>query len=130
VTPDALAAHVAAHADTECCDVTTRGRRSGRAHRIEIWFGVLGGELILISGNGPTADWYRNALADPRVEVDLAGERFAAIARDVADPEERRQAGDLMGAKYPWDGDPSIGLTRRAWCYEVPALALRPVPDP
>ena len=22
------------------------------------------------------------------------------------------------------DGDPSIGLTRHAWCYEVPVLAI------
>jgi hypothetical protein len=30
----------------------------------------------------------------------------------------------MMGAKYRWDGDPSIGLTRHAWCFEVPALAI------
>jgi hypothetical protein len=29
-----------------------------------------------------------------------------------------------MGGKYHWDGDPSIGLTRQAWCYEVPVLAI------
>ena len=29
-----------------------------------------------------------------------------------------------MGAKYRWDGDPSIGLTRQSWCYEVPLLAI------
>ena len=29
-----------------------------------------------------------------------------------------------MGQKYPWDGDASIGLTRQAWCYEVPVLAI------
>ena len=29
-----------------------------------------------------------------------------------------------MGAKYVWDGDPSIGLTYPAWCYDVPAVAI------
>jgi hypothetical protein len=29
-----------------------------------------------------------------------------------------------MGAKYVWDGDPAIGLTYPAWCYEVPAVAV------
>jgi hypothetical protein len=31
-----------------------------------------------------------------------------------------------MGEKYPWDGDPSIGLTRHAWCFEVPLLRIVP----
>ncbi|MGZ6987136.1 MAG: hypothetical protein ACXVKP_19735, partial [Ilumatobacteraceae bacterium] len=43
---------------------------------------------------------------------------------DVTDPDERRRVGDVMGQKYQWDGDPSIGLTRQAWCYEVPVLAI------
>jgi deazaflavin-dependent oxidoreductase (nitroreductase family) len=112
------------HAQDECCDVTTTGRRSGRPHKIEIWFGVLDETMYLISGNGPGADWYRNALANPEVTVDLAGRTFAATARAVTDDGERRRVGDLMGDKYRWDGDPSIGLTRQAWCYEVPVLAI------
>ena len=112
------------YADDDCCDVTTIGRRSGRPHEIEIWFGVLDDTMYLISGNGPTADWYRNALANPRVTVRLAGETRAGVARDVSDPVERRRVGDLMGEKYPWEGDSSIGLTRQAWCYDVPVLAI------
>ena len=112
------------HADDDCCDVTTIGRTSGRPHKIEIWFGVIGDTMYLISGNGPGADWYRNALANPGVTVDLAGRTFSATARPVTDPDERRQVGDLMGDKYRWDGDASIGLTRHAWCYDVPVLAV------
>ncbi len=112
------------HAEVECCDVTTIGRRSGNPHEIEIWFGVIGDTMYLISGNGPTADWYRNALANPLVSVRLSGEVHVGVARDVSDPEERRRVGDMMGEKYQWDGDPSIGLTRQAWCYEVPVLAI------
>jgi deazaflavin-dependent oxidoreductase (nitroreductase family) len=112
------------HADDECCDITTIGRRSGRAHEIEIWFGVIDDTMYLISGNGPTADWYRNALADPHVSVRLAATTRRGVARHVGDPDERRRVGDVMGQKYPWDGDASIGLTRHAWCYEVPVLAI------
>jgi hypothetical protein len=43
------------YADEECCDVTTHGRRTGRPHEIEIWFGVVGDTVSLIGGNGPTA---------------------------------------------------------------------------
>lgn len=115
---------LAAHADVECCDVTTIGRRSGRPHEVEIWFGVIGDTMYLISGNGPGADWYRNALAHPDVTVRLAGEVRRGVAHDVADPAERRAVGELMGAKYPWNGDASIGLTFEAWCFDVPALAI------
>ena len=125
---------LAEHADDDCCDLTTVGRRSGRLHRIEIWFGVIDGTAYCISGNGPTADWYRNALEAGRATIHLGRDGSTdrpididGVARDVTDPDERRRVGDLMGAKYPWDGDPSIGLTRQAWCYEVPVLAIEPV---
>ena len=112
------------HADVECCDIVTTGRRSGRRHEIEIWFGVLDDRMYLISGNGPGADWYRNLLTYPEVTVKLAGEEHVGRARDVVDADERRRCGDLMGAKYVWGGDPDIGLTYEAWCYAVPAIAI------
>lgn len=113
-----------AHADVENCYLTTIGRRSGRAHEIEIWFGVVGDTLYLISGNGEKADWYRNALVNPAVTVRIERDVRAGVARAVTDAEERRTVGALMGEKYPWSGDPSIGLTFDMWCYEVPLLAI------
>jgi hypothetical protein len=114
---------LADHAEDECCDIVTVGRRSGRPHRVEIWFGVIDHVMYLISGNGPSADWYANALAAGSIEVHLHGARQGRC-RAVADDEERRRVGEVLGAKYRWDGDPSIGLTRHAWCFEVPALAI------
>ena len=121
---------LAARADVECCDVTTTGRRTGRAHEIEIWFGVVGETMYLISGNGPTADWYRNLVAQAAVTVRLAGETHDGTARVVLDAGERRLVGDVMGQKYRWGGDPSIGLTYEAWCYDVPAVAIEFEPPP
>ena len=115
---------LAAHADDECCDIVTTGRITGRPHEIEMWFGVMDGAMYLISGNGPTADWYQNMLADAEVVVKIAGREQIGRASPVTDPEERHRCGDLMGAKYVWDGDPEIGLTYEAWCYDVPAVAI------
>ncbi len=112
------------HAERDCCDITTIGRRSSSPHEIEIWFGVIDDTMYLISGNGPSADWYRNALANPAVSVRIAGTTRVGRARVVTDPDERRQVGDLMRVKYPWEGDPTIGLTFEAWCYDVPVLAI------
>lgn len=121
---------LAPHHHVECCYLTTVGRRSGRTHEIEIWFGAQGDTLYLISGNGPGADWFRNAAAEPRVTIRIGDEVRAGVAREVHDVDERRRVGELMGAKYPWDGDPSIGLTFEAWCFDVPVLAVERWSDP
>lgn len=112
------------HAGVDCCYLTTTGRRSGRPHEIEIWFGVVDDTLYLISGNGPSADWYRNLVDHPLVQVRIDDTTRAGTARVVSDADERRRVGDVMGAKYVWDGDPDIGLTYPAWCYDVPAVAV------
>lgn len=114
-----------AYADLDCCNMTTIGRSSGRPHRIEIWFAVEASTLYLISGNGPGADWFRNVVAEPSVTVELGGEVRQGRARVVTDAEERRRLGEVLGAKYPsWQGDPAIGLTRTAWCFDVPLVAI------
>jgi deazaflavin-dependent oxidoreductase (nitroreductase family) len=114
-----------AFAHLECCDITTIGRRSGRPHRIEIWFAVEASTLYVISGNGPGADWFRNVVAEPSVTVELGGEVRQGRARVVTDADERRRLGEVLGAKYPsWQGDPAIGLTRAAWCFDVPLVAI------
>lgn len=115
---------LAAHADVENCYVTTKGRRTGNPHEIEIWFGVVDNTLYLISGNGAKADWFRNALANPDVTVRIENETHTGEARPVTDVQERRSVGELMGKKYPWNGDASIGLTFEMWCFEVPLLAI------
>jgi deazaflavin-dependent oxidoreductase (nitroreductase family) len=112
-----------AHHDV--CRLVTTGRRTGRRHDIEIWFGIEEDVLYLISGNGPGADWFRNLLADPEVEVRIDGHGWKATARHVTDPEERRTVGRVMGAKYGgWGGDPDIGLSEPDWLRTVPAAAV------
>ena len=120
---------LAAGAAIENCYLTTTGRRTGRPHEIEIWFGVLDTTLYVVSGNGPSADWYQNLIADPHVIVQVDAERRPGLARVVTERHERERVGDLMGAKYVWEGDPEIGLTyapltHAAWCYDVPAVAV------
>ena len=106
----------------ECIDIVTRGRRSGRDHRVEIWFGVIDGRLCLLSGNGSGADWFLNAVHHDGVRVVVDQKEFAGRAEVVVDAHERRRIAEVMREKYPWEGDPSIGLTFDAWCDEVPAL--------
>ena len=109
--------------DVECCDIVAVGRKSGQPRKTERWFGVVGDTLILVSGTGHS-DWRENLLVNPSVEVHIDGNVRSGTARLVTDADERRAFGDVMAAKYDWEGDPSIGLTRHAWCYEVPVVAI------
>lgn len=112
-------------AGLDVCYVSTTGRRSGRIHRIEIWFALHRDVLYLICGNGPGADWFQNMAAHPTVTVELGHEVREGTAREVTDARERRLVGELLGAKHQgWRGDPDIGLTFEAWCFDVPAVAI------
>src|SRR5690606_28561145 len=87
-------------AQEDYCYLTTRGRRTGKPHEIEIWFGMQDGSLYLLSGGGLASDWVKNLQAEPRVQVRLKGERFAATARLVEDVAEQAVARCLLAAKY------------------------------
>ncbi len=73
---------VADLADVEFCYLTTTGRASGALHRIEIWFVAHAAGAYLLS-NSADADWYRNLVAQPRVVLEIAGERRDTTARPV-----------------------------------------------
>jgi deazaflavin-dependent oxidoreductase (nitroreductase family) len=85
----------------EFCYLTTRGRRTGRPHTIEIWFASLGTSLYLISGGEDRSDWVRNLGADPAARVRVGDAEFAVRARvPLVEPDERRQAVRLLHDKY------------------------------
>ena len=95
-----MSAWLTEHARDDYVYVTTRGRRTGKPHTIEIWFGTDGGALYLLSGGGDRSDWVRNLLADPVVDIRLAGETRPGRARVVTDHDEERRARRLLAAKY------------------------------
>lgn len=82
------------------CYLTTQGRRSGKPHEIEIWFGTTGDSLYLLSGGGDSSDWVRNLKAQPQVTVRIGKQTFAAVARVVTDAAEEATARRLLAAKY------------------------------
>jgi deazaflavin-dependent oxidoreductase (nitroreductase family) len=82
------------------CYVTTTGRRSGRPHTIEIWFGERDGTIYLLSGGGDRSDWVRNMRRDPKVSVRIAGGDRQGTARFVDDPAEEAAARRLLATKY------------------------------
>lgn len=66
-----------------------RGRKSGREYLTPVNYAIVDGEVYCTAGFGPLSDWYRNMLANPRVEVWLPDGRRAACAEDVSDSPKR-----------------------------------------
>ena len=87
-------------ADEAYCYLTTTGRVSGEPREIEIWFGLQGQTLYMLSGGRDRSDWVKNLMREPRVSVRIAGRTFEADARVVEDPDEDARARALLFEKY------------------------------
>ncbi|MGB3410767.1 MAG: nitroreductase family deazaflavin-dependent oxidoreductase [Microthrixaceae bacterium] len=82
------------------CYLTTTGRRSGRPHRIEIWYARDGDVLYLLSGGGGRSDWVRNLIAEPSVRVEIGGLIHDARAKVIVGGDEEERARTLVFDKY------------------------------
>ncbi len=84
--------------------LTTRGRRSGAPHRVELWFAYAEGTVYLLAHPGPAGsgpDWYRNLLAAPDCTLEAGGQRAAGRALAAGDQEAlERQVRSRFRAKY------------------------------
>ena len=87
-------------ATDQYCYLTTTGRSSGEPREIEIWFGLEGRTLYMLSGGGDRSDWVRNVAAEPRVRVRIGERALAGTARIVDDEGEDARARELLLAKY------------------------------
>lgn len=84
----------------EYCYLTTRGRKTDRPHEIEIWFGVNGNSIYLLSGGGDKSDWVKNLRADLNVMVRIGKQTFKGTARIVQNIEDESMARPMLAAKY------------------------------
>lgn len=84
----------------EYCYLTTKGRKTGKPHEIEIWFGYVGNTLYLLNGGDGDSDWVKNLRVNPEVTVRIGKYIFPATARIVQNSEEESKVRPLMAAKY------------------------------
>jgi deazaflavin-dependent oxidoreductase (nitroreductase family) len=118
--PKDISSLLSSLAGEDYCYLSTKGRVSGRAHEIEIWFGVQAGTLYLLAGDRKS-DWVKNLLKDAAVTVHLANYTFAGTARIVKDEQEDMLARQLVAEKYQeWSEDKSLST----WARTALAVAL------
>ena len=88
-------------ADQDFAYLTTFGRRTGKAHTVEIWFGLDDGRVYMLSGGGDRADWVRNLRKTPRVRVRVGTRTVTGTARVVrGGTKEDERARELLDGKY------------------------------
>jgi deazaflavin-dependent oxidoreductase (nitroreductase family) len=86
-----------------------RGRKSGLTRYAPVNFAEIDGDIYCAAGFGKKTHWYQNLLADPNVELWLPDSRWAGVAEEVTDAENRVEilravlfasgfAGPLFGA--------------------------------
>jgi deazaflavin-dependent oxidoreductase (nitroreductase family) len=90
----------AALGDEDYCYLTTTGRVSGEPREIEIWFGLRGSTLYMLSGGRDRSNWVRNLMRTPQVRVRIGDERFDGTARVVEQGDEDALARRLLLDKY------------------------------
>ena len=101
--------------------LTTTGRRSGRPHRIEIWFAAERGTIYLLSGGGEDADWVKNLRRDRQVRIRIGSRTVSARARFPRAQAEDRRARELLDAKYMgW----TPGRRLSSWARDALAVAI------
>jgi deazaflavin-dependent oxidoreductase (nitroreductase family) len=100
----ALAIDASSTIEDRTIDITTTGRRSGQARRIEIVFYQFGGDTYLSGVPGPkTRDWLANLAAHPQFTLHLKHGVVAdlpATATVITDPAERRRVLAVFVAEF------------------------------
>jgi deazaflavin-dependent oxidoreductase (nitroreductase family) len=93
-------------AEEDFCYLTTTGRNSGQLHTIEIWFALKGHTMYMLSGGRGKADWVKNAMRHPAVQLRIGDAVFSGRARLVNEPQEDALARKVVYDKYtPRDSD-------------------------
>ena len=94
--------------------LTTHGWKSGKEHRIEIWFVEHNKRYYIISERLEDADWVQNIQHNATVSFTINDKVFKGNARIVDQEKESGLAGEvskLMNTKYKWTQGLVVELT-------------------
>jgi deazaflavin-dependent oxidoreductase (nitroreductase family) len=101
--------------------LTTVGRRSGEERSTPLIFGEDGDAYVVVASKGGAARhpaWYLNLVDQPKVQVQVKGDRFEAVARS-AEPDERGRLWRLMTGIWP-----SYDVYQERTARQIPVVIL------
>jgi selenophosphate synthetase-related protein len=94
--------------------LATKGWKTGRQHKIEIWFVSYAGKYYVISERKEKAHWVRNIMHDKRVLFTVNSNSFEGTARIVHKRTESKlteEVTNIMYTKYGWNDGLIVELT-------------------
>ena len=95
-------------------DLTTVGWKSGKQHKIEIWFVEHKERYYIMSELQKKTHWVQNIIHNPRVSFTINDTIFTGTARIVEqdkEPELTAEVSKLMSTKYGWNRGLIVELT-------------------
>jgi deazaflavin-dependent oxidoreductase (nitroreductase family) len=111
----------------------TTGRKTGLLRETPLGYAIVDGQVVVAAGYGRDCHWFRNALANPQVEIALPGALLAGYAEEITDPEQRRRAFRTTIASMGVLGRAALGEVEVAddarideLIAEIPLLAITP----
>jgi deazaflavin-dependent oxidoreductase (nitroreductase family) len=81
--------------------LTTTGRKSGSPRVTPLQYEEIDGIFYVGSARGDKSDWYRNILANPKVEVRVKSHRFVGMAEAIDDVERVADFLEIRIARNP-----------------------------
>jgi hypothetical protein len=86
--------------------LTTIGWRTGRQHRIEIWYVTRNQRYYIMSERGNNAHWVRNINHNSRISFSINNSNYEGEGRIIDSMKESQlaaQISEIMNVKYHWD---------------------------
>jgi len=86
--------------------LTTKGWKTGKQHRIEIWYVDFDDKYYIMSEHLKHAHWVQNIIHNPSVLFIVNEKTFEGTARLVDQEKDAKlasQIANLMSTKYKWD---------------------------
>jgi deazaflavin-dependent oxidoreductase (nitroreductase family) len=81
--------------------LTTIGRKSGLPRKVPLQYEWEDGVVYLGSARGTEADWFRNILANPGVELQIGSRRYRGTANPLTDVESIADFLELRMRRHP-----------------------------
>lgn len=117
--------------------LTTTGRKSGLARTTPLQYELIGGVYHVGAVFGAQADWVRNILADPHVQLQVGDQCLAGVATVSTNPEEiadfiqyrMKKRPRLIGAIMRLDGFRSRPTREElvAYCQDLALVRITPL---
>jgi deazaflavin-dependent oxidoreductase (nitroreductase family) len=110
---------------TGTCDLSTVGRRSGRLRRVEIWYVIVDGQ-IMVTGTPGARHWLANLRDHPGAVLHLRDpdRDLAVTAEEVGNAATRRRVATEAWRLQPWYADQPYSIEQ--WVADSPMVRLTP----